>query len=84
MSTKLTANPLWACQWPRLVVAWESEKDQSDLSKVVSCSLGESECKGYREYEQRMPGSKAKKAAIGAPQGPGSGANYEQAFDSER
>ena len=31
-----------------------------------------------------MPGSKAKKAAIGAPQGPGSGANYEQAFDSER
>ena len=31
-----------------------------------------------------MPGSKAKKAAVGAPQGPGSGGKYEQAFDSER
>ena len=29
-------------------------------------------------------GVKLRRQLIGAPQGPGSGANYEQAFDSER
>ena len=54
-----------------LSVAWAcgglSIRKRSEwLSKAVSCSLGESECKGYREYEQQTPGSKAKKEARGA------------------